>query len=124
MTIQEAISKFDSSCRNTIPTDTKIDWLSQLDSIIYNEIILTHEDSEQVNFCPYSSKTPATTPLLVRDPYSDIYLKYLATKKDLFLADISRYNNDIMLYSAAYRDFENYYNSKHMPIRKVTHFNA
>lgn len=124
MTLQEAITKFDSLHRNTIATETKVDWLSQLDSIIYNEIILTHEDSESVVFSPYTQKTSADTPLLVPDPYSELYIRYLASKKDLYLSDITRYNNDVMLYSAAYRDFENHYNSKHLPIKKVSFFNA
>ena len=124
MTLQEAISKFDLLHRNTIPNELKVDWISQLDSIIYNEIILTHEGSENIKFSPYTSKTPADTPLLVPEPYSEVYVKYLASQKDLYLSDIARYNNNIMLYSAAYRDFENHYNSKHLPLKKVSFFNA
>lgn len=124
MTLQEAISKFDLLHKNTIPTELKVEWLSQLDHIIYNEIILTHEDFENVVFSPFTSKTPADTPLLVPDPYSELYIHHLASKKDLYLSDIARYNNDIMLYSTSYRDFENHYNSKHIPLKKVSFFNA
>lgn len=123
MTLNEAVKKFDSICRNTLPEGLKVDWISLLDSIIYNEIILTHENFEKVSFSPYTSDTPEDTVLLVPDPYSELYLKYLTMKKDLHLSDISRYNNSLLLFSTAYTDFENFYNSKNMPIKNVDYFN-
>ncbi|MBQ7968467.1 MAG: hypothetical protein IJ292_01410 [Clostridia bacterium] len=123
MTLKEAVTKFDSICRNTLPEGLKVDWISLLDSTIYNEIILTHENYEKVSFSPYTANTPDDTVLLVPDPYSELYLKYLTMKKDLHLADISRYNNSLLLFSTAYTDFENFYNSKNMPIKKVDYFN-
>ncbi|MBE6670597.1 MAG: hypothetical protein E7593_00160 [Ruminococcaceae bacterium] len=124
MTLREAISKFDRESKNNIPDDIKIEWVSLLDSAIYNDIILTHETKTPLSFSGYTTQTDDNTVLLVPEPFSDIYLRFLTIKKDLYLSDISRYNNDVVLYSTAYRDFENYYNRNNMPIKKTYYFNA
>ena len=124
MTLKEAIEKFDREVKNNIPSEIKIDWLSLLDSAIYTDIILTHENPEHISFNGYTTDTDDNTRLLVPEPFSDIYLRFLTIKKDLYLSDISRYNNDVILYSTAYRDFENYYNRNNMPIKKTQYFNV
>ena len=124
MTLNEAISKFDKEVKNNIPIDLKIEWISLLDSSIFHNIILTHENPSPSHFYGYSSDTDDNTVLLVPAPFSDIYLQFLAIKKDLYLSDISRYNNDVVIYSKTYRDFENYYNRNNMPIKKTHFFNA
>lgn len=124
MTLREAISKFDRESKNNIPDDIKIEWISLLDSSVYNDIILTHEIKTPISFNGYTTQTNDNTVLLIPEPFSDIYLRFLTIKKDLYLSDISRYNNDVVLYSTAYRDFENYYNRNNMPIKKTYYFNA
>ena len=124
MTLREAISKFDRESKNNIPDDIKIEWISLLDSSVYNDIILTHEIKTPMSFNGYTTQTNDNTVLLIPEPFSDIYLRFLTIKKDLYLSDISRYNNDVVLYSTAYRDFENYYNRNNMPIKKTYYFNA
>ena len=123
MTLKEAVSKFDTECRNTIPAELKIDWLSLLDASIFKEIILTHENPNAVSYSPYTIDTDEDTVLLVPDPYSDIYLRFLVMRADLYHGDISRYNNHLILYSAAYSDFESYYNRTFLPLKKTTDFN-
>lgn len=124
MTLKDAITKFDAVCRNNIPAEIKVDWLSELDSSLHKEVFLTHENPFPTFFTPYNRDTPEDTILLIEDPYSNVYLKYLAMKKDLYYSDISRYNNDLALFTAAYADFENYYNSRHKHIKNVDYFNA
>ena len=124
MTLKQAIEKFDRVCKNNIQRDIKIEWISNLDASIFEEIVLTHENPSKKEFTPYDDSTPEDTVLLVKDPYSEIYHCYLAMKKDLYYSDIARYNNDLALYTAAYMNFENHYNSKHKPLRSVEYFNA
>ena len=124
MTLKQALEKFDRVCKNNIPKEIKTEWLSLLDASVFEEIILTHEDPIQTEFTPYDDTTPEDTVLLIKEPYSEIYLCYLSMKKDLYYSDIARYNNDLALYTAAYMNFENHYNSKHQHIRTVDYFNA
>ncbi len=124
MTLKDAVTKFDSLCKNSIPAKIKVDWLSNFDFSVYKEIIQTRENPIVKDFVPYTPNSSENSVLLIEDPYSDIYIKYLSMKKDLYYSDISRYNNDLALFTAAYMDFENYYNSKHKPLKNVDFFNV
>ena len=123
MTLKEAISKFNTEYRNTLPDELKIDWISTLDSVIHKEIILTHRDPSPLTFDNYTS-ADNDKELIVPDPFSQLYIYYLAMKKDIYLSDISKYNNDLVLYSSAFIDFENYYNRNRLPLKKTSFFNA
>lgn len=124
MTLKKALEKFDREYRNSVPADLKKEWLSFLDSAIYNDVFLTHQDNPYKSFTGYTDSVPDSTELLVPDPYSRLYTAYLAMKTDLYLGDITRYNNDLVIYSAAYGDFEKYYNKNHLPIKLTSYFNA
>lgn len=124
MTLKKALVEFDSLYRNNIPSEIKIEWLSFLDLTVYKEVLLSHENPPQSHALPYTADTPEDTPLLVEDPYSELYIKFLSMKKDLYYSDIARYNNDVILYSASYEDFKNYYNKTHKPIKNISFFNA
>ena len=124
MTLKDAIVKFDTEFFNTIPDEIKIDWLSTLDSVIHQQIIMTHQNPDPQSFNGYNESTPEDTVLLVPEPFSDIYLRFLAMKKDLYLADLSRYNNDLVMYSTAFIEYKNYYNKNNPPLKTTSFFNA
>lgn len=124
MTLNDAITKFDTVCKNNIPADIKVNWISNFDSSVYKEIILAYDNSNSVSFQPYDDNTPDDTVLLIEDPYSDVYLKYLSIKKDLYYSDIARYNNDLVLFNEAYYNFKNYYNRTNKHSKIVEYFNA
>ena len=124
MTLKNAIEKFDREYRNSVPADLKREWIAFLDASVYNEIFLTHEDDPYGGYTDYSEDTPEETVLLVPDPYSRLYLSYLAMKTDLYLGDVSRYNNDRAVFTSAYGDFEKYYNRTHLPLKLTDSFNV
>jgi len=124
MTIKEAVTRFDTECKNNTPPMLKLDWLSYIDSLIHREIILTHENPHPTAFAGYNADTPEDTVLLADEPYSELYIRYLIMKNDLYLSDISRYNNDAVLFASAYRDFENAYNKTHKALKLTAFFNA
>jgi hypothetical protein len=95
----------------------KIGWLSTLDGIIKREIIDTHEGYEDITFTPYDTSTPMDTVLLVPDPYSDVYIKYLFTQIDFNNAEIERYNNSVAMYNVAYMLYSDHYNRNNMPLQ-------
>lgn len=122
MTISEAIALADSVEENRFPAETKVEWLSLLDGRIYNEVILTHEDSEDVTYEPYDPDDAATTDLLVPDPYSDFYPWYLQARIQLSNGDTARYNQSIVMYNTAFQAWQDAYNREHMPIQKFRIF--
>lgn len=126
MTLANAIGRFNAEHRNNTPPVLKITWICELDHQIHKEIIQTHETNGiyPQTFDGYDENTSDETVLLVPDPYSELYIRYLAMKNDLFLNDISSYNNDTALFGSAYSDFANYFNRTFKPKKKVESFNV
>lgn len=121
MTIQEAIDRVDLLKPNSFPFEQKVAWLSDLDGMVYRELICTHkrpEGMEDMAFAGYTDATPASTALLVPAPYSEMYQHYLAAQIDLGNAELVKYNNDSTLYNNAYATYSDYYTRTHMPLDK------
>ena len=115
MKILEAITKIDALKPNTYTQTEKIKWLSTLDGIVKKEIIDTHEGAEGIVFNGYDDNTNLNTELLVSDPYSDVYLRYLEAQIDYANGEYGKYNNSMSMYNTAYSSFERFYNRTHMP---------
>ena len=116
MTIREAINQADGRLKNTIPVDTKVKWLSNLDHNIFLNVFKTHEDSPIEEFTPYSEATDLlTTELLVGSPWDEMYIYYLKAKYHQEMHEIDRYNNEAAQYAEIFGDFKAYYNRNHMP---------
>jgi len=118
MTIIEAINRIDTLKPNTYTQETKIYWLSNLDGIIFEKIIKTHEGAEAIKFEGYTPETPIDTELIISAPYDDIYIKWLEAQIDYANREYDKYNNSIVAYNDAYAEFERHYNRTNMPIGK------
>lgn len=122
MTIQEAIDRVDSLKPNKFTADQKIAWLSELDGMIHQELVMTHEMGGGAVFFGYEPCTPTDTQLLVPFPYTDIYQHYLAMQMDLSNAELQKYQNDKTLFNAAYITYSDFYTRTFRPIQKVREF--
>lgn len=115
MTIIEAINRIDTLKPNTYTPETKIYWLSNLDGIVFEKIIKTHEGAEISEFKGYIAETPMDTKLIVSAPHDDIYIKWIEAQIDYANGEYDKYNNSIVAYNDAYAEFERRYNRTHMP---------
>lgn len=123
MTIIEAINRLDAAKPNAYTQSEKIAWLSELDGLIKNNIIDTHEGDEEVVFEGYTDDTPLDVELLVGSPYENIYVHWLESKIDYTNGEYVKYNNSITRYNDMYQAFSNHYNKTHMPKgTKITYF--
>lgn len=118
MTLIEAINRIDTLKPNTYGQETKMYWLSNLDGIIFEKIIKTHEGAEISEFEGYTSETPMDTKLIVSAPHDDIYIKWLEAQIDYANREYDKYNNSLLAYNDAYAEFERHYNRTHMPKSK------
>ena len=111
MTAAQAVTIFDRDFENDIPHEDKIRWLWQLDGMIYNDIISTHDDAEekQTNANDYNRE------LLAPSPYDDMYIWYLRGRAHMRVGEIDLYNNAFAAYSVTYDEFAKFYNRTHMP---------
>ena len=115
MTIIEAINRTDSVKPNAYSQQEKVRWLSTLDGTVKNEIIDTHEGTEEIIFSGYNDETPLNTELLIPAPYEDVYIRYLEMQIDYANGEYGKYNNSAAAYNTAFSAFEKYYNREHMP---------
>ena len=75
-------------------------------------------------FKGYGDETDRSTDLLVKAPYSDIYILYLASKIDLYLGELDSYANTSALYNNAYQTFADYYNRTYRPLKMTQQFHV
>lgn len=122
MTIQAAIDRIDSLKPNKYTASQKITWLSELDGMVFRELVQTHENPEVIEFEGYEDSTPLDKELLVPAPYTEVYQHYLAMQMDISNAELQKYANDKTLFNAAYMTYSDYYTRTHMPIQRVKQF--
>lgn len=124
MTLQAALSAFNTEYYNSLTEKQKAEWLEILEKNIYKTIILCHEGGDKIKYIPFESVPSDKLELLVEDPFSDLYIKYLAMKRDLYFSDIEKYNNSSLLFRLALAEYKSYYTRTHKPVRITDHFNA
>lgn len=116
MKISEAISRLDSLKHNTYTQGDKVAWLSRLDSMVKKHIIDTHEGADDVSFTGYDDSTDLQTELLVKEPFDEVYLRWMEAQIDYANGEYNKYNQSILMFKAAYDGYANYYNRNNMPI--------
>ena len=111
MKISEALTKLDSYVSEAVDTDEKLAWLDRIEGIIYEELVLTHEDAcEKPPTCFGEDRE-----LLGGEPYSDLYVFYMAMQRDMQMRDNISYANNAQAFASVYSAFADNYNRRHMP---------
>lgn len=114
MTIAQAIAETDALKPNQYTDTEKTRWLDRLDRRIYDEIVLTHEGSDDVEFSGYDYTT-GEQELIAADPYSEVYIFWLECQIDYANGETARYANSSTMFNTAYEDYRNWYNRQHLP---------
>ena len=119
MTIQAAIDMIDTLKPNTVPLTQKVAWLSDLDGMIWREVISTHEGAPNIRFEGYDQDTPTSVELLAPEPYTDVYKHWISTKIDIITRENAEYAKDAVLFNNAWQTLCDAWNRKHMPTTAV-----
>lgn len=124
MTIMSVITLLQSVKPHQYDDATVVRWISDVEGLLYKEIVCGHEmpvDEEgnlvEITHGPYNPETDMDTVLMVPEPYSDVYVKYLAAQIDYHNAEYARYNNSMVMYNMALSAFADWYNRNHMPLQ-------
>lgn len=120
MTIRQAIARFDTLYPNEITYEQKLAWLSELDGVVYEEIISQHEGALPTAFTGYILASPGATQLLVPFPYEKIYIEHLCAMLELVRGNVERYNNAAALSAATFDAFAAEYNRTHTPLQNAS----
>jgi hypothetical protein len=115
MTLRQAITSIDNLKYNTYTLEQKLQWLSDLESRIYTEILTTHEGAPAEPFTPFTRDTDLDRVLAAPAPYDIVYLRQLETQMDYQNGELNKYNNSSQLFNSAYAGFRRWYNRTHLP---------
>ena len=122
MTINEVLSLVkEIRPESTYTQEQLIRWLSELDGMVFTEILSRHSNASIDKFEGYGSEN-LNDSLLIPFPYDEAYSLWLCSKMDYYNEEITLYNADIALFNATYTAFEKYYTRNNMPLDKAKKF--
>lgn len=113
MTLKEALDYCDTYKPNSITIETKVIWITEVDKIVYNDILSRADENEYES--PSYSAENQDAELFTPSPYDGIYFYYLSAKIDTINGEYGSYNNNIALYNSLLKDFAVYYRQNHRP---------
>lgn len=124
MTICDALNLVDDLKPNNIDRARKIGWLNDLDRRAFDEIIARHERdaSTPETFAGYTEATDEDSDLLIPEPYCEVYRWFLEMQIDLANMEMKKYNNSMLLFDNAWKEFAGMYHRKHMPICTTNYY--
>lgn len=115
MKIKDIIDMLDEVKPNKYSDKQKVAWLNEVEEEIVDEVYHRSETYKSYEFIPCSQED-MDKELLVPDHFSDLYLYFLAAKIDALRGEAERYNNDTVLFNAAWDRYSCYMNRTHKPV--------
>ena len=123
MTIQEAIRLMDETKPNAMSLWLKIKNLTTVEQLIHSEVVMRHVHTPAQAVRPeYTEETDPQTELIIPDPYSDVYVKWLMCEVDRQNQEDGRYNVDRAHFENAWDTMADWYTRTHRPIQFVREF--
>lgn len=119
MTINEAIQKLRDIKPTQFGNDVLVGWLSDVEQKIFLENIVWHEQTNGTPPWPYHPEQDLDTKLLIPEPYSGVYIRYMEAQIDYYNGEYVRYANSMTMYNVALSEFVDFYNRTHMPEQKT-----
>lgn len=122
MTIHQAIVRLDALKHNTYTDAEKRAWLSEIDGMIYENILKTHIPVPKEPFSGYNDSTPGDTMLLAQAPFDDIYLYFMQAMIDYYNDELIRFGNSNAVYRKRWEDYYRHYHRTHLPVLRKWQF--
>lgn len=112
MTVGQVISHITELRGQQYDTETLAAWLSELEGQIIDEIV-NLADGVQIDFKPFDFNIDWEKSLMAPERFADVYTNYLMAKIDFHNQESERYNNDVVMYQAAYDRYAAWYIRSH-----------
>ena len=127
MTVGQAIARIRALKPNPYPDEQLVGLLYGLDLSLCHELLGWHEapprppaqGSGGLPIPPYDIRQP-DRPLLVPDPYSELYGHYLAAQIDYLNGETTRYNNAMVRYNTALSTYADHVNRTCAPLQRAS----
>ena len=119
MTIQRALDLADQLKPNMMTRQVKIGFLTEIDQLIHEELVMTHAHTEEEETVPYYDlDTDEGTELLAPWPYDEMYGYWLMARIDDQNLEYDKYENDRAKFNNAYDMFHDWWRRNHMPLTR------
>ena len=115
MKVSEAIAEVKELKPNHYSDEKLLEWLNKIESQIYNNIILTHENSDNIEYTEYGADD-GDKELIASGMYEDLYRFYVESQIDYSNQEINKFNNSSAMHNAFYSGYERWYNRHYMPL--------
>ena len=123
MTLQEAMDITDEMKPNLMTPRLKLKYLTEIEQLIHDEIVMRHEHTEEQAAKPvFDEDTDMMTELQVAEPYSMLYVYWLMSKIDMQNQEDLRYNIDRANFENAYDTMSDWWTRNHMPKQETREF--
>lgn len=116
MTVEQVIAAVDDQRPNHPHHEKLYKWLSDVEGVIWREIVCTHENPEGYDFGEYA-ESDTDAQLIADDMYADLYMYYLLAQIDRAQQEYAKYNVDVQQYNALFQQFAAKYNRTHLPLQ-------
>ena len=123
MTIQKALDLADQLKPNMMSRMVKIHFLEEIDRLIHEELVMTHEHTAAEETVPsYDTDTDGGTELIVPSPHDMLYVYWLMSKIDHMNQETDKYNNDRALFEREYEETSDWWTRTKRPLQKTREF--
>lgn len=117
-TIREIIAQVDGDNPNAFSPKTKLKWIAQLDGKIALDVMLM--DASETEQFRYQHPEGMDIAPLVKFPHDDIYELWLNMKIHAAQGETERYQNALLLYNAAYKNYVRWFAHTYSPAGNST----
>lgn len=87
-------------------------WVNEIEAQALEEVI-NRAEGVDLEHVPYCYETDADRELLIPDRFLDVYMNYLYAKIDFNNQETERYNNDVVMWEAAWNKYQEWYKRSH-----------
>ena len=88
--------------------------IEELEERIYTELVITHENPDNIECHDISDDTKLIAP----KRYKDMYVFWVLAKIDYIRQDTARYTNNMIMFNQMYADYGAWYNRTYLPLQK------
>lgn len=117
MTVEEILVAADTLYPNDVKTPTKWGWITQLEKMLLDETLKTHElkicEENKAQEIEGMTELRLDYEPLAQPPYQDVYVHYIAMQMAGINADTDAYNNESTLFNNALLTYKNMFNRTH-----------
>ncbi len=112
MKLNELIEKITVLRGQQYGTEMIMGWINEIEGQVIEEVINQAEGFD-IEFRPLDYQLDAEKELSIPDRFQDVYINYLLSKVDFHNEETERYNNDVIMYNAAYENYAAWFRRQH-----------